>query len=138
MMGAGASGYLMKTARAAELLDAVEKVNDGESVLDPAIAAKVARLWGARGSQDRHQARQRDSETLTSREIEVLTLAAMGMRNKAIADHLVISVRTVEGHVNAILTKLGFSTRTEAALYAVSTGLVQLHEKDQPSAREPF
>jgi NarL family two-component system response regulator LiaR len=60
----------------------------------------------------------------------VLALAAKGLRNKAIADRLVVSVRTVEGHFYNILSKLGVATRTEAVLYAVSHGWVTLQEGD--------
>lgn len=116
LMEAGASGYLLKTTRAADLVEAVRSVQQGEPVLHPAIAVKVARLWG----RTRATAEQGSSEELSSREREVLVLAANGLRNKAIADRLGISVRTVEGHFNSILAKLGVASRTEAVLYAVS------------------
>ncbi|MBI3953374.1 MAG: response regulator transcription factor [Chloroflexi bacterium] len=125
LMEAGASGYLLKTARADELVEAVRSVHQGEPVLHPAIAAKVARLWGHRQAVvEREQ-----SEQLSPREREVLGLAAKGLRNKAIADKLNISVRTVEGHFNSILTKLGVSSRIEAVLFAASRHWVTLEEE---------
>jgi len=128
VMEAGASGYLLKTARAKELVEAVKAVHAGEPVLHPAIAMKVARLWG------RHrQTVPRDAVAqLSAREREVLELAAKGLRNKAIAERLCISVRTVEGHLNSILSKLEVATRVEAVLYAISRGWVSL-DKDTES-----
>ncbi len=127
LMEAGASGYMLKTARASELVDAVRRIHEGEPVLHPSIAVKVARLWSRR----RVSVRQEVSE-LSPREREVLDLAAKEFRNKAIADSLGISMRTVEGHFNSILAKLGVSSRLEAVLYAVSHGWIALEEsKDQ-------
>lgn len=121
LMEAGAAGYLLKTARAKELVDAVRTVEAGEAVLDPAIAAKVARLWSRRQTS-----LQKDTGgQLSAREREVLELAAVGLRNRAIAAKLVISVRTVEGHFNSILAKLGVSTRIEAVL-SVCHGWVEV------------
>lgn len=126
VMEAGAAGYLLKTARASDLVEAVRTVHQGESVLHPAIAAKVARLWGRRV-----MARQEGASQLSPREREVLVLAARGLRNREIAGRLSISVRTVEGHVNSILDKLGVTTRVEAVLHAVSHGWVTREEVDR-------
>lgn len=125
LMEAGASGYLLKTAHASELINAVRSVHLGEPVLHPAIAVKVARLWAHR----RISVRQQATEQLSLREREILELAAKGLRNKAIADKLNISVRTVEGHFNRIFAKLGISSRTEAVLYAISRHFVTLEEE---------
>ncbi|OGO22866.1 MAG: hypothetical protein A2144_02455 [Chloroflexi bacterium RBG_16_50_9] len=125
LMEAGASGYLLKTAHESELVDSVRSINSGEAVLHPAIAAKVARLW----AQGRTYAEHGPSEQLSPRELEVLELAAKGHRNKAIAEKLGISVRTVEGHFNNIFVKLGVSSRIEALLYAVSRRVVVLDEE---------
>ncbi|MBI4302988.1 MAG: response regulator transcription factor [Chloroflexi bacterium] len=126
LMEAGALGYILKTARPSELIEAIERVHLGEPVLHPAIAAKVARLWS----------RMRDSlgqpyEQLSSRELEILQLAANGLRNRAIADKLKLSTRTIEGHFHAILAKLGVSSRTEAVLWAISRHLVTIEEEKQ-------
>ncbi len=126
LMEAGASGYLLKTAHARELIESVRSVHLGESVLHPAIAAKVARLWAHRMVSTKQGA----AEQLSPREVEVLELAAKGLRNKAIADKLSISVRTVEGHFNSIFTKLDISSRIEAVLYALSQHIVTLEEED--------
>jgi NarL family two-component system response regulator LiaR len=125
-MEAGASGYLLKTAQEKDLIESIHVVNSGESYLQPAIAAKVARLWAHREAEVR-----KGGEQLSPRELEVLELAAKGLRNRAIADQLAISVRTVEGHLNSIFDKLGVSSRTEAVLYALSRRLITLEEEDE-------
>ena len=124
LMDAGASGYLLKTAHEKDLVDSVKSVASGEAVLHPAIAAKIARLWAQRGS-----GMQTPVEQLSHRELEVLLLAARGLRNKAIASELNISIHTVEGHLNVIFAKLGVSSRTEAVLYALSRHMVTLEHE---------
>ncbi len=126
LMEAGAAGYLLKTAKEEELIDSIRKVHLGEPVLHPAIAMKVARLWAQRG----FSAKQTLAEQLSPRELEVLRLAAKGLRNKAIAERLSISFRTVEGHFNNIFVKMNVSSRIEAVLYAISRHLVTLDEED--------
>jgi len=113
---AGASGYLLKTVRAHELIEALRRVRMGEVVLHPAIAGKLARLFAKNlvPVPDEHQ--------LTSREMEILRLVCKGDLNKEIAGELGLSIRTVEGHVNAILGKLNVRSRTEAAMYASYKG----------------
>lgn len=124
LMEAGAQGYLLKTAKADELVDAVRRVISGEIVLHPAIAVKVARFWA------RNKELTGPIEQLSSREREVIQLAAKGLRNRAIAEKLNISNRTVEGHLNSIFSKLGVSSRVEAVLYALSQHLVSLEGED--------
>ncbi len=126
LMEAGAAGYLLKTAKEGELIDSIRKVHLGESVLHPAIAMKVARLWAQRG----FSTKQTPADQLSPRELEVLGLAAKGLRNKAIAKQLSISVRTVEGHFTNIFVKMNVTSRIEAILYAVSRHLVALEEQD--------
>ncbi|MBI2868314.1 MAG: response regulator transcription factor [Chloroflexi bacterium] len=126
LMEAGALGYLLKTAKADELVDAVRRVSAGEIVLHPEISAKVARLW----ARTRVLTDRKLTEQLSPREQEVITLAARGLRNKAIAEKLNISDRTVEGHLNSIFSKLGVSSRVEAVLAALSQHLVALEEED--------
>lgn len=125
LMELGAMGYILKTARPAELVEAVRTVHANEPVLAPAIAAKVARLW----SQQRKLREHDSAPMLTPREREVLNLAASGLRNKGIAERLSISVRTTEGHFNGILSKLGVSTRVQAVMVAVSRGWITVAEE---------
>lgn len=122
LMEAGAAGYLLKTARIDDVVEAIRSIHQGEAVLHPAIATKVARLWRQSG----RRGQDRQITELSAREMEVLVLAAQGLRNKDIASRLNISVRTVEGHINSILAKLGVDSRVEAALYAVSRGWANL------------
>jgi DNA-binding NarL/FixJ family response regulator len=127
LMEAGALGYLLKTARSSELIDAVRRVRLGEPVLHPEIARRVARLWAKqRGPADEGQ-----SEQLSPREMTVLQLAARGLRNRAIAEELGISVRTAEGHFRSILSRLRVTSRVEAILYAFSHNLVTKEDSDR-------
>ena len=127
LMEAGASGYLLKTAHEKELVDSVRGVYLGEPVLHPAIAMKIARLWAQRGTTPQPAL----TEQLSARETEVLELAARGLRNKAIAEKLGISTRTVEGHFNGIFTKLGVSSRLAAILEAMSRHLVTISDDNK-------
>ncbi len=127
VMEAGALGYLLKTARPSELIDAIQRVHQGEPVLHPVIAMKVARLW----SHLQNSTGQGLFAQLSTREREILQMAADGFRNKAIADKLCLSVRTVEGHFHSIFAKMGVSSRVEAVLYAVSKHIVTLEEGDK-------
>src|SRR5579884_2436517 len=120
VMDAGALGYLLKTAPGRDLVEAVRAVSRGEPALHPAIARKVATLWRRKTSGGRAE----PHEPLTPRESEVLRLLAQGWRNKQIAQHLGVSVRTVEAHLNSIYLKLGVSTRTQAVMRALSHRLL--------------
>lgn len=115
VLQAGANGYVLKTARPPEIIQAVRDVHEGKSALDPAIAGRlIARLAG--------QHRVSKYEALTEREMEVLRLAAQGFTNKAVGIQLGISDRTVQGHLAKIYGKLDASSRTEAVMRAVSLG----------------
>ena len=119
VLQAGANGYVLKSADARDLIDAVKAVHEGRSVLDPAIAHKLlARLARPASPADLPLA------SLTERELDVLRLAARGQTNKAIGAQLDISDRTVQGHLAKIYDKLHASSRTEAVMRAVSLGLV--------------
>ena len=110
-LAAGANGYVLKTAAPDEMVQAVRDVYEGKQVLDPAIRARAV-------------TRVTEFEPLSERELEVLALAARGYTNKAISAQLVISDRTVQGHLAHIYGKLGAATRTEAVMRAVSLGLL--------------
>lgn len=127
LMEAGASGYLLKTASPKDLADAVRRVHRGETALDPAITAKMTRLWSRRATH----ATSPSPQSLTARELEVLQLAAEGLHNKDIAERLGISVRTVEGHFNGIFAKLVVSSRVEAVLYAITERIITLEVKTE-------
>ncbi len=105
---AGASGYLLKTVDLNELAQSIRTVHLGETVLHPAITAKIASLW------EPPQPAVPPLERLSPRERDILNLAASGADNTAIASQLDLSVRTVEGHLGRIYAKLGVSSRAEA------------------------
>lgn len=125
-MEAGATGYLLKTVRATELVEAVRAVNRGETVLHPDIGRKIALMW----ARKRPRTEPEWVEPLTPRELEVLQCAARGMRNKDISRNLGVSVRTVEGHLSTILAKLGVPSRTAAVVYAAAHRLVSLGDEE--------
>ena len=110
---AGVSGYLLKDVGPAELADALRTVHAGGVPLHPRVAATVTQSVAAP-----------DRDQLTPRETEVLRLVARGLSNRIIGRELALSEKTVKTHVSAILAKLGVADRTQAALHAVRTGLV--------------
>ena len=111
----GAAGYLLKDVQPADLVRAIRSAHAGESPLSPAIATRVVEEV-AQGAVSAH-------DDLTPRELDVLTLIARGRSNKVIARELGVAEKTVKTHVSHILSKLGVSDRTQAALYAVRQGL---------------
>ncbi len=115
---AGASGYLLKDADADEVAAAVRAAHEGEIHLDPAVTRLLAQRM-----RDKKRA-PAPIEPLTERELEVLSLLGRGSSNKEIASALSITERTARTHVSNILGKLGLSSRTQAALYAVEHHLV--------------
>lgn len=113
----GAQGYLLKDSLPEQLLQALRDIKQGKSSLHPEIARKVLR-------EIRNPPNLPPAESpLTEREIEVLQLVAQGLSNNEVAGRLVISERTVAGHVRNILAKLHLASRTQAALYAIRTGI---------------
>jgi len=116
---AGAVGYMLKDISPTELLAAVREVYEGKSALHPQIALKLVHRLSAVSGQEP------EGEALTKRELQVLTWVAQGLSNQEIADELWISERTVGVHVSNILHKLHVENRTQAALYAVESGLVE-------------
>jgi DNA-binding NarL/FixJ family response regulator len=116
---AGASGYLLKDSDADDVAAAVRAAHRGELQLDPVIARRLmSSLRERRGDEP--------ASELTSRELDVLRLVAAGKPNKQIAAELEISERTARTHVSRILRKLRLSSRTQAALWAVREGLVEV------------
>jgi DNA-binding NarL/FixJ family response regulator len=115
---AGASGYLVKSASAQELEDAVRATAAGDAVFTAGLAGLVL------GEYRRMAAEPQDSAPrLTERETDVLRLVAKGMTARQIADRLFLSHRTVENHVQSTLRKLQLHNRVELARYAIEHGL---------------
>ena len=117
---AGAAGYVLKDAEAEEVAAAVRAAYAGEVHLDPAVARLLAQRMRQRKSPEEALA-----EPLTDREKDVLNLLGQGMSNKEIGTKLFITERTARTYVSNILGKLGLTSRTQAALYAVEHKLVE-------------
>jgi DNA-binding NarL/FixJ family response regulator len=125
LLEAGAAGYLLKSVRGKELIDAVRAVHAGESVLHPAIARKVLNRFVPAGGEVR---KQKPTAVLSEREMEVLKFATRGLSNQEIANELVLSLRTVQAHLGHIFNKLQVSSRTEAVVHALKEGWVTLED----------
>lgn len=122
---AGASGYLLKDATPIQVVQAIRDIAKGESHLHPTIALRMLRDMDS--SLVSPYSRSIPEEPLTQREAEVLRYVAQGYSNNDIADIMQISERTVGNHIGSILHKLHVSNRTQAALYALRRGLVDLY-----------
>lgn len=118
MLQAGANGYLLKTASATELRQAIATVLGGATVITPSIAFETE-------APDQPQSNE-NSFGLTKREIQILELAARGVTNKIIGEQLNLSNRTIEVHMHNIFMKLGVSSRTEAVTRAIRDRSIQL------------
>ena len=125
LLEAGAAGYLLKSVRGHEIVDAIRAVDAGESVLHPSVARKVLNRFASVSSKAQ---RKKPLELLTDREMEVMRLVTKGLSNKDIADGLSLSVRTVQGHLANIFNKLRVSSRTEAVVHALKEGWVTLDD----------
>ncbi|KOG49504.1 response regulator [Streptomyces decoyicus] len=121
---AGASGFLLKDASAAELAQAVRVVAAGDALLAPNITKRLIAEFSRVTSSPRTPLRDRVGD-LTERETEVLALIAQGLSNGEIAERLVVAEQTVKSHVGRILVKLGLRDRTQAAVFAYETGLIR-------------
>ncbi len=133
---AGAAGYVLKDSTKQELLDAVRRVLDGESPLNQELAMQL--LQRLTDEDRRHTERpvesgkkrreERLAEPLTDREVEVLRLLVLGKTNREVAQSLRLSLSTIKSHVQRLITKLGVSDRTQAAVRAVELGLLPEQE----------
>jgi len=109
---AGAAGYVLKQVRGNDLVDAVRRVAAGQSLLDPAVTARVLDRLRKGPEEDERIAR------LTTQEHHILALMAEGLTNRAIGDRLNLAEKTVKNYVTNVLAKMQMSRRTEAAVYA--------------------
>ncbi|ASU83355.1 DNA-binding response regulator [Nocardiopsis gilva YIM 90087] len=119
---AGATGYLVKSARREELIAAVRHVHAGEAVFTPGLAGLVLGEYRRLATAPRPEA-DSDAPRLTPRETEVLRLVAKGLGYKQIAARLSVSHRTVQNHVQNTLNKLQLHNRVELVRYAIDKGL---------------
>ena len=116
---AGASGYVLKSGADTDIVDACRAAMRGDSFLYPSAVTTLVRDYVEQGG------RGEPFDVLTPRELEVLKLIAEAYTSKGIAQKLVISVKTVEGHRQNILDKLGMRDRVELTRYAIRRGLIQ-------------
>lgn len=114
---AGARGAVLKSSPVESLIEAIHAVAQGHVSLPPWLQA---RLVG--------ELRQPSNDPLTAREREIATLVAAGLRNHEFAERLFISVVTVKTHLSSVFQKLGIRDRADLVLYAVRTGLIDVHE----------
>jgi DNA-binding NarL/FixJ family response regulator len=121
---AGARGYVLKDEALESLAKAVRAVARGDSWLSPSVAGKVVRR--AVDGKVMEPAQPELPVDLTPRELDVLKLLAQGLDNETIAETLVLTKRTIQNHVSNIYGKLGTSSRTEAMLFAIQHGLVDI------------
>jgi len=145
LVNAGAKGYMLKDVDPARVIEAIRRVREGEAFIPTNLMTKVfqefrrrsaAEAWeraagGAEHSAAASHARQEaahrgERDPLTERELEILQLIVDGRTNKEIAQALFISEKTVKNHVTNILRKLDLSDRTQAAVYAIRNGIVQV------------
>lgn len=117
---AGAQGYLLKASRVNDVVDAIKRVAEGQSVLDPAAAQVLMQ-----------QTRTHDPlDALTTRERDVFDMMALGKTNAEISESLTISEVTVRTHIASVLDKLSLRDRTQVVIYALKRGLI--HVDDLP------
>jgi DNA-binding NarL/FixJ family response regulator len=130
----GAAGYVIKDATKQELVEAVRRTQGGKPTLDQELAMRLLQRLGSEDEQ--RQASPPGAtrlseplpEPLTPRELEVLRLLAKGLTNRQISQELVVSAATVKVHIEHLLSKLGVSDRTQAAVRASRAGLLDATE----------
>lgn len=126
----GIHGYLLKSSAPEEIVRAVSAIAAGDGVYDGAVVERITRHMVTGG----HASASGIFPQLSQRERDVLTLIARGMSNAEIADHYVLSLKTVRNHVSNVLTKLGVATRAEAIVTAREAGLAPTPD---PSVARP-
>jgi two-component system response regulator DevR len=120
---AGAAGYLLKQIHGPDLVDGIRRVGRGESLLDPAVTARVLERIRTKPAED-------ELSALTDQERKILDLVAEGLTNRQIGERIYLAEKTVKNYVSNMLTKLGMSRRTEAAAYAARLAERKRHEAD--------
>jgi len=117
---AGASGFISKAAASSELASGIRSVHQGDSYLSPAIAKFLVEFYQHGGERAGHD----PYDQLTDRERDVFKLVAEGHTTQEIAEMLVVSPKTVEGHKTNLMAKLGIHNRTELIKYALRKGII--------------
>jgi len=123
-MRAGASGFLLKDAEPADLIEAIRVVAQGEALLAPSVTRRLIAAFVASAARQPPAQPPFRLDALTDREREVLVLVANGLNNAEIADALYVSVATAKTHVSRIMAKLDARDRAQLVVIAYETGLV--------------
>ena len=122
---AGAAGYMLKQVRGDDLVDAVRRVAQGQSLLDPGVTARVLQRLRTPQAPEDHLS------VLTDQERRILDLIAEGLTNRQIGERMFLAEKTVKNYVSNVLMKLGMSRRSEAAAYAAR--LAERHRHNGPT-----
>lgn len=120
---AGVAGFHLRTESLDSLLVSIRKVAAGESLVSPRVSGMLLRRLSALAAQQQPVANE---AALTPREVQILRMVELGLSNRDIADRLCIAVHTVKNHVHSLLTKLGVSTRVEAAALCRNVGYIEV------------
>ncbi len=131
LVRAGAAGYLLKNADSVQIAEAIRMISKGESMIHPAIASKILTEFSnlSEGKPLKAGKANPQAGNLSGREITVLRLVAEGKTNKEIANSLNLSEKTVKNHIRHIFSKLNVVDRTQAAIYALRNGLIDINPK---------
>jgi two-component system, NarL family, response regulator DevR len=121
---AGAAGYLLKQVRGTDIVDAIRRVADGESLLDPTLTERVLARMRRPPEEDERLTR------LTPQERRILALIAEGLTNRQIAERMFLAEKTVKNYVSNLLAKLGMQRRTQAAVFGAETLPEQERDRD--------
>lgn len=125
LLEAGAAGYLLKSARGQDLVEAVRAIQAGESVLHPEIIEKLRKRAVLKSSG---LVKPKTDELLSEREKEMLKLLSTGMDNKEIAKKMCLNLRTVKAHMSGIFHKMNVASRSEALVEALKSGTISLED----------
>ncbi|MEU3219790.1 response regulator transcription factor [Streptomyces sp. NPDC006971] len=128
----GASGFLLKDARPADLMDAIKRTHNAESLFAPSILTRLVENY-LNAASGQPTTRKLEEYRLTERETEVLALVARGLSNDEIAAHLHLAVKTVKHHISHLLSKTSARDRAQLVITAYDTGLVQ----PRPGVNQP-
>lgn len=123
---AGAAGFLLKDSPPDDLLNAIRAVNEGGSLVDPAVTRRLIERWSALEDAAEDEPVRPEVPAITPREREILIGLAKGWSNRELADNFFLSEGTIKTHVSSLLSKLGLRSRVQAVIYAYESGVVHV------------
>jgi DNA-binding NarL/FixJ family response regulator len=125
ILEAGASGYLTKSAKDSEVINAIRSIMEGETVLSQTVFQQILKYASKHAIKP---VNINTREKLSTRELELLQLIAEGISNKDIALRLDLNLRTIKGYLNTLFSKLGVASRTEAVIVGLRKGIINLQD----------